>query len=103
MVTRIISLLGLEKPTYIVMGKPKKFFKICNPFTGFLKEAGPGLAKSLDRHPGAIVFSNRATKIYHRPARLAGNSRGWAQNGNKTQRHLQSHTGVLCKLLHMDV
>ncbi len=26
-----------------------------------------GLAKSLARHPGAIVFSSRATKMYHRP------------------------------------
>ncbi len=28
-----------------------------------------GLPKSLARRPGAIVFSSRATKIYHRPAR----------------------------------
>ncbi len=28
-----------------------------------------GLAKSLARRPGAIVFSSRATKMYHRPAR----------------------------------
>ncbi len=30
-----------------------------------------GLAKSLARRPGAIVFSSRATKMYHRPARRA--------------------------------
>ncbi len=28
-----------------------------------------GLAKSLVRRPGAIVFSSRATKMIHRPAR----------------------------------
>ncbi len=31
----------------------------------------PGLAKSLARRPGAIVFSSRATKMYHCPARRA--------------------------------
>ncbi len=30
-----------------------------------------GLAKSLARRPGAIVFSSRATKMYHCPARRA--------------------------------
>ncbi len=30
-----------------------------------------GLAKSLARRPGAIVFSIRAIKMYHRPARQA--------------------------------
>ncbi len=30
-----------------------------------------GLAKSLARRPGAIVFSSRATKMYHRSARWA--------------------------------
>ncbi len=30
-----------------------------------------GLAKSLARRPGAIVFSSRATKMYHRAARRA--------------------------------
>ncbi len=32
---------------------------------------GAGLAKSLARRPGAIVFSSRATKMYHRSARRA--------------------------------
>ncbi len=31
----------------------------------------PGLAKSLARRPGAIVFSSRAIKMYYRPARRA--------------------------------
>ncbi len=30
-----------------------------------------GLEKSLARHPGAIVFSSRATKMYYCPARRA--------------------------------
>ncbi len=34
-------------------------------------ERYPGLAKSLARRPGATVFSSRATKIYHCPARRA--------------------------------
>ncbi len=35
--------LALEKLTYIVKGKPEKFFKVWNPFIGFLKEADPNL------------------------------------------------------------
>ncbi len=34
-----------------------------------------GLAKSLARRPGAIVFSSRATKMYHCPARRATSPR----------------------------
>ncbi len=34
-----------------------------------------GLAKSLARRPGAIVFSSRATKMYHLPARRATSPR----------------------------
>ncbi len=34
-------------------------------------QMGAGLAKSLARRPGAIVFSSRATKMYHCPARRA--------------------------------
>ncbi len=36
-----------------------------------MRNAYSGLAKSLARHPGAIVFSSLATKMYHCPARQA--------------------------------
>ncbi len=39
-----------------------------------------GLAKSLARRPGAIVFSSRATKMYHRPARRATLNTGLPRN-----------------------
>ncbi len=39
-----------------------------------------GLAKSLARRPGAIVFSSRATKMYHRPARRATLNTGLPSN-----------------------
>ncbi len=39
-----------------------------------------GLAKSLARRPGAIVFSSRATKMYHRPARRATLNTGLRRN-----------------------
>ncbi len=38
---------------------------------GLLWKTGAALAKSLARRPGAIVFSSRATKMSHRPARRA--------------------------------
>ncbi len=40
----------------------------------------PGLAKSLARRPGAIVFSSRATKMNHRPARRATLNTGLPHN-----------------------
>ncbi len=39
-----------------------------------------GLAKSLARRPGAIVFSSRATKMNHRPARRATLNTGLPRN-----------------------
>ncbi len=39
-----------------------------------------GLAKSLARRPGAIVFSSRATKMYHCPARRATLNTGLPRN-----------------------
>ncbi len=39
-----------------------------------------GLAKSLARRPGAIVFSSRATKMYQRPARRATLNTGLPRN-----------------------
>ncbi len=39
-----------------------------------------GLAKSLARRPGAIVFSSRATKMYHRSARRATLNTGLTRN-----------------------
>ncbi len=39
-----------------------------------------GLAKSLARRPGAIVFSSRATKMYQRPARRAILNKGLPHN-----------------------
>ncbi len=39
-----------------------------------------GLAKSLARRPGAIVFSSRATKMYPRPARWATLNTGLPRN-----------------------
>ncbi len=41
---------------------------------------GVGLAKSLARRPGAIVFSSRATKMYHRSARRATLNTGLPRN-----------------------
>ncbi len=49
----------------------------CNPNC---EDKVPGLAKSLARRPGAIVFSSRATKIYHCPARRAILSTGLPRN-----------------------
>ncbi len=39
-----------------------------------------GLAKSLARRPGAVVFSSRATKMYHCPARRATLNTGLPRN-----------------------
>ncbi len=39
-----------------------------------------GLAKSLARRPGAIMFSSRATKMYQRPARRATLNTGLPRN-----------------------
>ncbi len=43
----------------------------CRGSIGELLHGDTGLAKSLARRPGALVFSSRATKMYHRPARRA--------------------------------
>ncbi len=47
-----------------------------------LNKCMAGLAKSLARRPGpgAIVFSSRATKMYHRPARRALLNTGLPRN-----------------------
>ncbi len=51
---------------------------ICTEFLLTLLWAG--LAKSLARRPGAIVFSSRAIKMYHRPARRATLNTGLPRN-----------------------
>ncbi len=45
-----------------------------------LLPARTGLAKSLARRPGAILFSSRATKMYHRPAWRAPLNTGLPRN-----------------------
>ncbi len=45
-----------------------------------LLPARTGLAKSLARRPGAIVFSSRATKMYHHPAWRAPLNTGLPRN-----------------------
>ncbi len=46
----------------------------------YMHKAVAGLAKSLARRPGAIVFSSRATKMYQRPARRATLNTGLPRN-----------------------
>ncbi len=48
--------------------------------TQVLSVPAPGLAKSLARRPGSIVFSSRATKMYHHPARRATLNTGILRN-----------------------
>ncbi len=61
----------------VMIHEPDTCTVTCNPNC---EDKVPGLAKSLARRPGAIVFSSRATKIYHRPARRATLSPGLPRN-----------------------
>ncbi len=47
---------------------------------GLRRHMHSGLAKSLARRPGAIMFSSRATKMYHRPAQQATLNTGLPRN-----------------------
>ncbi len=61
-VVHLVLTLFIHSCYVCILETETRIFNICR-YTG--------LAKSLARRPGAIAFSSRATKMYHRPARRA--------------------------------